>query len=87
MGLFIRKAVRLGPVRFNLSKSGVGASVGLRGLRVGETPKGRFYLFGRVLPGIYYRRALGTNRAGGAGCLVAIAAVGLMIFFAVILRA
>jgi hypothetical protein len=38
---FIRKAFRLGPIRFNLSKSGIGASIGVRGLRVGQDARGR----------------------------------------------
>ena len=31
MGLYIRKAFRAGPVRFNLSRSGLGISGGVRG--------------------------------------------------------
>ncbi len=39
MGLYIRKSVRVGPFRFNLSKSGVGVSAGVKGFRVGVSPK------------------------------------------------
>jgi hypothetical protein len=35
MGFYLRKSVAVGPFRFNLSGSGVGMSVGVRGLRVG----------------------------------------------------
>ena len=35
MGFYIRKSVKAGPFRFNLSKSGIGTSVGVRGFRVG----------------------------------------------------
>lgn len=35
MGFSYRKSVSLGPFRFNLSKSGVGMSTGIRGFRVG----------------------------------------------------
>jgi hypothetical protein len=35
MGFYYRKSVNLGPFRVNLSKSGVGNSVGVRGFRVG----------------------------------------------------
>ncbi len=36
MGLFFRKSKKAGPIRFNLSKSGIGASAGVKGLRVGK---------------------------------------------------
>ncbi|HHD2904707.1 TPA: DUF4236 domain-containing protein, partial [Enterobacter kobei] len=29
MGIYVRKSIRVGPMRFNLSKSGVGASIGM----------------------------------------------------------
>lgn len=35
MGLYLRKSVRVGPLRFNLSKGGVGVSAGIKGFRVG----------------------------------------------------
>ena len=35
MGFYLRKSVRVGPVRFNLSKSGIGMSTGIKGFRVG----------------------------------------------------
>ena len=35
MGFYYRKSVNLGPFRVNLSKSGVGNSVGVRGFRFG----------------------------------------------------
>lgn len=38
-----RRSIRLGPIRFNLSKSGVGASVGIPGFRVGKDARGRKY--------------------------------------------
>lgn len=43
MGWNFRRSIRLGPFRFNLSKSGVGASAGIPGLRVGRDAKGRNY--------------------------------------------
>lgn len=58
MAFYLRKSVRLGPVRFNLSKSGIGTSVGVKGFRVGVRPNGRSYLHaGRY--GLYYRQELG----------------------------
>ena len=43
MGFYYRKSVNLGPFRVNLSKSGLGYSVGGRGSRVGPTSRGRKY--------------------------------------------
>ena len=38
-----RRSIRLGPFRFNLSKTGIGASIGIPGFRVGRDAKGRDY--------------------------------------------
>lgn len=55
--LFLRKSVKLGPLRLNLSKSGVGASFGVKGARVGVKPSGQRYVHaGRH--GLYYRANL-----------------------------
>jgi hypothetical protein len=43
MGWNLRRSVNFGPLRINLSKSGVGYSVGTRGLRVGRDAAGRSY--------------------------------------------
>jgi hypothetical protein len=56
MGFYIRKAISVGPFRFNLSKSGVGVSAGIRGLRLGTGPRGNYVHMGRG--GIYYRKTL-----------------------------
>ncbi|HET9947751.1 MAG TPA: DUF4236 domain-containing protein, partial [Longimicrobiales bacterium] len=59
-GFYLRKSLKLGPLRLNLSKSGVGMSVGVPGLRVGMSPRGRSYLHaGRG--GLYYRTSLGGS--------------------------
>ena len=64
MGFYYRKSVNLGPFRVNLSKSGVGYSVGGRGFRVGATPRGKKYTsFSIPGTGIGYRKS-------GTGCLV-----------------
>ena len=70
MGFYIRKAFRAGPIRFNLSKSGFGASVGVTGARVGLSSTGRAYVHGGRY-GLYYRKSLGSvgGRAGGASAL------------------
>ena len=56
MGFFIRKSVRIGPLRFNLSKSGIGVSTGIPGFRVGTGPRGTYVHMGRG--GLYYRQTL-----------------------------
>ena len=56
MGLYIRKSVSVGPFRFNFSKSGVGVSAGVKGLRVGTGPRGNYITVGRG--GLYYRATL-----------------------------
>ena len=58
MGFFLRKSLKVGPVRLNLSKSGVGVSAGVKGARVGVRPDGRAYTHaGRF--GLYHREELG----------------------------
>lgn len=56
MGFYLRKSISVGPIRFNLSKSGVGVSAGVRGLRVGSGPRGNYVHMGRG--GLYYRATL-----------------------------
>lgn len=65
MGLFYRKSIGIGPFRVNLSKSGVGYSVGGRGFRSGVSSRGKKYTtFGIPGTGIGYRTS------GGQGCLL-----------------
>jgi hypothetical protein len=59
MGWYLRKSLRLGPLRFNLSKSGIGTSVGVKGLRIGTGPKGAYLHGGRY--GLYFREQLGKE--------------------------
>jgi len=67
MGFYYRKSVNLGPFRVNLSKSGVGYSVGSRGFRVGTRAGGRSYsAFSIPGTGVGYRKS---------GCLVILAAI------------
>lgn len=61
MGFYLRKSVRVGPVRFNLSKSGIGMSTGIRGFRVGSGPRGNYVHMGRG--GVYYRASLDAGQA------------------------
>jgi len=53
-----RKAFRLGPLRLNLSKRGVGASVGVKGARLGVDASGKPYVAGGR-GGLYFRQRLG----------------------------
>jgi hypothetical protein len=56
MGWNFRKALRFGPFRVNLSRSGVGYSLGIPGLRIGKDAKGRKYTsLGIPGTGIYRR--------------------------------
>lgn len=61
MGFYLRKSFRLGPIRLNLSKSGLGASIGVTGFRVGLTPQGESYVhLGRG--GIYVRERISSSK-------------------------
>lgn len=42
MPFYLRKSIKAGPFRFNLSKSGVGVSTGIPGFRVGTGPRGNY---------------------------------------------
>jgi hypothetical protein len=57
MGFYFRKSISAGPFRFNLSGSGLGLSVGMKGFRVGTGPRGNYVHMGRG--GLYYRASLG----------------------------
>ena len=67
MGFFFRKSLRFGPIRFNLSSSGIGVSSGVRGLRFGAGPRGSYINAGAH--GIYYRKTISSvaKPHGGAG--------------------
>lgn len=67
MGFYIRKSFSFGPLRVNISKSGLGFSAGARGARVGIDSKGRSYVhYGTG--GLYYRSFVdGQGRREGSG--------------------
>lgn len=83
MGFIFRKSIGVGPFRVNLSKSGVGYSVGGMGVRTGVSAKGKKYTsFGVPGTGLSYRTSKGPTDAlpqmvgaakglakGGKGCL------------------
>lgn len=68
MGWGFRRSINFGPLKVNLSKSGVGYSVGTRGFRVGKDSRGRKYRSASIPgTGIYSRDYLpseGQRRNG-----------------------
>ncbi|MEU6172327.1 DUF4236 domain-containing protein [Streptantibioticus parmotrematis] len=42
MSVYLRTSLKAGPFRFNLSRSGVGVSVGMPGFRVGKRPRSNY---------------------------------------------
>jgi hypothetical protein len=65
MGWGFRRSLKLGPLKLNFSKSGVGYSVGVRGFRVGKDAKGRFYTATSIPgTGLYNRTYSGNGTAG-----------------------
>src|SRR3974390_2691158 len=59
MGFYIRKSLSVGPFRFNLSKSGIGLSTGIKGFRVGTGPRGNYVHMG--YGGLYFRQTLPSS--------------------------
>jgi hypothetical protein len=64
VGFYFRKSFGKGPIRLNLSKSGLGVSVGVKGARVSFGPRGTFLHAGRG--GVYYRQRLTPPPSRGA---------------------
>lgn len=74
MGWSYRKSISAGPFRLNISRSGVGYSVGGKGFRTGIRSSGRKYTSVSV-PGTGLRYI----KTGASGCLVLIATgIGLL---------
>ncbi|WP_410669075.1 DUF4236 domain-containing protein [Amycolatopsis sp. cmx-4-68] len=61
MSIYLRTSIRLGPVRVGVSKSGIGVSAGVPGLRLGTGPRGSYVRVG--VGGVSYRATLGGHRA------------------------
>jgi hypothetical protein len=77
MGFYYRKSIGVGPFRVNVSKSGVGYSVGGPGFRTGVSSQGKKYTT-FSLPGT----GLGYRTSGSkAGCLVVLIAVAALAAF------
>lgn len=64
MAFYLRKAFKTGPVRLNLSKGGLGLSVGVTGARIGLSPRGAYVHGGRH--GLYYRKYMKSGRRPAA---------------------
>jgi uncharacterized tellurite resistance protein B-like protein len=60
VGFYVRKSLKAGPFRFNLSKSGLGVSAGVPGFRVGSGPRGNYVRLGAG--GVYYQASLGAGQ-------------------------
>ena len=74
MGFYLKKGINLGPLRLNLSKSGLGMSFGAKGLRLGYGTKGSYIHAGRQ--GLYYRKNLSL-------ILIGCGIVGYVIYLAI----
>lgn len=68
MSFYLRKSVKVGPLRVNLSKSGLGVSTGIPGFRVGHGPRGSYVRMGAG--GIFYQSTLRARNARTHGGFV-----------------
>lgn len=65
MGFNFRKSIKIGPARINLSKSGIGYSVGVKGARVTKTAKGKTRTTLSIPgTGISYSKTKGKEKSG-----------------------
>ena len=63
MGWRFRRSLKLGPLKLNFSKSGIGISAGVRGFRVGTDAKGRSYTAASIPgSGLYNRAYYGASK-------------------------
>jgi len=65
VGWGFRKSIKVGGAKVNLSKSGVGVSVGTKGARVGVSSKGNAYT-SLGSHGVYHRGNLGSGKSSGS---------------------
>ncbi len=82
MGWSFRKSINIGPLRVNLSKSGIGASIGAGGVRRGVTAKGKAYT-SINLPGsgLTYRT---SAKRGGLSIIVLGAIILALVWLAIV---
>ncbi|GAA4534319.1 MULTISPECIES: DUF4236 domain-containing protein [Nonomuraea] len=62
MGWHYRKSIKVGPFRVNLSRRGVGHSVGNRRIRVSTSPDGRRHVTLRLPGGFRLGKTFGGRR-------------------------
>lgn len=55
MGFQFRKSIKLGPLKINLSKHGIGYSIGNKRIRHTKTSNGRTYNTIKIGKGLSYR--------------------------------
>jgi hypothetical protein len=69
MGFRMRKSMKVAPgVRLNVSKTGLGGSVGAGGVRYSAHSSGRRTVSARSgVPGVYYQKSAGGGRSKGGG--------------------
>ena len=68
MGWSFRKSLKFGPFRLNLSKSGIGYSLGIPGFRVGRSARGSLYRSASIPgTGIYNRKYFSNSQVKQAG--------------------
>ncbi|RYZ61759.1 MAG: DUF4236 domain-containing protein [Proteobacteria bacterium] len=84
MGFSLRKSFKAGPIRINLSRKGVGASIGVKGMRIGKSP-GRKARATFSIPGtgLSYGTSFSSRRkrassGGGLGALIVLGGLFLM---------
>ncbi|MDR0656335.1 MAG: DUF4236 domain-containing protein [Treponema sp.] len=64
MGISFRKSFKAGPIRVNLSKSGIGMSAGVKGARIGVGPRGTYVSGGKGGARFYKTLNGGKTQAG-----------------------
>lgn len=77
MGWYYRKSLAFGPFRVNLSKSGIGYSVGAAGFRTGVSSAGRKYT-SMGIPGTGLRY-ISKGKGSHHGCLLLLVVAILVI--------
>ena len=84
MGWSFRKSIKIAPgIKLNLSKSGVGVSGGVKGLRLGVGPRGAQVTAGKG--GVQYRKQIGMGAiTGGAKSL---GLIGFLVILVIVLLA
>ena len=61
MGFYFKKSINLGLFRINFSKSGIGISFGIKGLRISKNAKGTTTLSAGK-NGLYYTKTLSSKK-------------------------